>query len=53
MSQLLPYDEIKFDSDVRLEDILNTADDSDIGYFIEVDLNYPDNIREKTFHWLL
>ena len=49
MSQSLPYDEIKFDTNVKLEDILNTPDDSDIGYFIEVDLNYPDNIKEKKF----
>ena len=48
MSESLPYDEIKLDTNVELEDILNTPDDSDIGYFIEVDLTYPDNIKEKT-----
>ena len=48
MSQPLPYDEIKFDDNVKLGDILNTPDDSDIGYFIEADLIYPDNINEKT-----
>ena len=48
MSQYLPYDEIKFDNTVKLEDILNTPDDSVIGYFIEVDLTYPNNIKEKT-----
>ena len=48
MSQPLPYDEIKFDNDIKLEDILNTADDNDIGYLIEVDLKYSDNIKEKT-----
>ena len=48
MSQSLPYDEIKFDKNVNLEDILNTPDDSDIAYLIEVDLKYPDNIKEKT-----
>ena len=48
MSEPLPYDEIKFDNDVELEDILNTPDDSDIGYFVEVDLKYPDSIKEKT-----
>ena len=48
MSESLPYDEIKFDNDVKLEDILNHHDDSDIGYLIEVDLKYPDNIKEKT-----
>ena len=48
MSESLPYDEIKFINNVELEDILNTPDDSDIGYFIEADLKYPDSIKEKT-----
>ena len=48
MSQYLPYDEIKFDNTVKLEDILNTPDDSHIGYFIELDLTYPNDIKEKT-----
>ena len=48
MSEPMPYDEIKFDNNVELEDILNTPDESDIGYFIEVDLKYSDKIKEKT-----
>ena len=48
MSQPLPFDEIKFNQNIELEDILNTPDDSDVGYFIEVDLKYPNNIKEKT-----
>ena len=32
----------------KLEENLNTPDDSDIGYIIEVDLRYPDKIQEKT-----
>ena len=48
MSQYLPYDDIKFDGDVKLEDILDTPDDSEVGYFVEVDLKYPEEIREKT-----
>ena len=54
MSQPLPYYEIEMwhgDLDLYmkwLEEILNTPDDSDIGYFAEVDLRYPDNIKEKT-----
>ena len=48
MSQLLPFDEIKFYKNVKLEDIINTPDDSDIGYFIEFDLTHSDNIKEKT-----
>ena len=47
MSENLPYDEIKFDRNVKLEEILNTPDGSDIGYFIEVDLNYPDIQKMK------
>ena len=46
MSQLIPYDENKFDKNIKLKDILNTLDDSDIGYFLEVDLKYPDNINK-------
>ena len=54
MIQPLPFDEIEMwhgDPDLYmnwLEEILNTPDDSDIGYFIEADLGYPDNIKEKT-----
>ena len=48
MSESLPYDENKFDRYVELEDILNTPDDSDIGYFIEVDLKNLDNKKYKT-----
>ena len=48
MSQPLPFDELKFDDNDKLEDLLNTPDDSNIGYFIEVDLIYPNNIKEKT-----
>ena len=57
MSQFLPYDEIEMwhghpDKYWNwLEEILNTPDDSDIGYFLEVDLKYPDNIKEKTKHF--
>ena len=49
MSQPLPYDDIKFETEiVCLEEIINTPDDNDIGYFLEVDLEYPHNIRQKT-----
>ena len=57
MSQLLPYDEIEVWHDHPdlyinwLEEILDTSDDSDIGYFLEVDLRYPDSIKDKTEHF--
>ena len=52
MSQPLPYDDFKFETEnVCLEEILNTPDNSDIGYFLEVDLEYPHNIGQKTKHF--
>ena len=38
---------IKFEKDICLNKTLNTPDDSNIGYLIEFDLRYPDNIKEK------
>ena len=50
MPQMLLYYEFKFEADICLNKILNTPDDSDIGYFLEVDLRYPDKIKKnKTF----
>ena len=57
MSQMLPYDEIEMwhghpDKYWKwLDEILNTPDDSEIGYFLEVDLKYPDNIKQKTIYF--
>ena len=59
-SQFLPHDEIEMwhgDPDKYwnwLDEILNKPDDADIGYFVEADLKYPDNIKEKqkTFHFV-
>ena len=51
MRQWLPYDDSKFETEkVCLEEIINTPGYSDIGYFIEVNLEYPHNIRDKTRH---
>ena len=52
-SQFLPYDEIELwhghpDKYWNwLDEILNTPDESEIGYFLEVDLKYPDDIKKK------
>ena len=54
MIEYLPYDKIErwhHRSDLYmkiLEEVLNTPDVSDIGYFVEVDLRNPNNIKEKT-----
>ena len=38
MIQSLPFDEIKFGNNVEVEDRLKTSDDSDFGFFLEIDL---------------
>ena len=54
MSEFLPYDETEMwhgDPGLymnKLEGILNISQNSDIGYFLWVDLRCPDNIKEKT-----
>ena len=54
MSQMLPYNETQMwhgHPDLymnKLEEFLNTLDDSQIGYFIEVDLKFPDKTKGKT-----
>ena len=52
MSQSLPYQDLKFDPSTDIETILSTPDDSEIGYFVEVDLKYPDEIKDKTKNFL-
>ena len=53
MSQLLPYDKIEIwqghpGLNMKiLEEILYTPDDSDIGYFVDVDLEYSDKIKKN------
>ena len=54
MSQMLFYDKSEMWHGYPdlymdlLEEILNTPDDNDVGYFIEVGLKCTDNIKEKT-----
>ena len=48
MSQMLPYEEINFERNVSLKEIINTPDNSLIGYFLKAHLRFPDNIKEKT-----
>ena len=45
MSESLPYDQFKFDKNFKLEELLNTLDDSGLSFFIEVDLKHPDKIK--------
>ena len=53
MSQMLPYDKIEMWHGHPylymnwLEEILITPDDNEVGYFLEVDMKYLDNIEKK------
>ena len=48
MSQSLPYHAVKFDTNKNSEDKVTTPDDNDFCFFLEVEMPYPDIIREKT-----
>ena len=59
MSRYFHYDEINLRKSHSgcymdsLEDTLNTPDDSDIGYFVERYLSYPDNLKKQSlFHFV-
>ena len=39
----LPLKDFEIVEEISLEDILNTGDEGDIGYIVEVDLDYPDD----------
>ena len=54
MGQPLPYDEIKFDKIVMMDDILTIPDDSNKFFFIESGILYSDNIKKtKKFPFCL
>ena len=47
MVQDLPYQDIKLDTEITIEEILKTADDAETGYTVEVDLSFPKEIHER------
>ena len=47
MSQSLPFKNLRFRTDITLEDILSTADDNHEGYFVECDLSFPEELHDK------
>jgi hypothetical protein len=44
MVQDLPYKDIRLYTEITIDEILNTADDS-AGYTVEVDLSFPKEIH--------
>ena len=47
MMQLSAYKNSKFSTTIKLEDISNTPDDNQIGYYVECDLEYPEELHDK------
>ena len=46
MSDYLPYEGFKWLKNIDKFDIMSIKDKSPIGYFLEVDLKYPDELHE-------
>ena len=53
MSQYLPYKDIRFKNDVNIVETLETDDCAETGYFVEVDLHYPNELKEKSKNFRL
>ena len=47
MSQFLPYDDVKINTEITIDEILNTPDENETGYVIECDSHFPKEIHEK------
>ena len=46
MQQMLPLDSYTWNDTITLVEVLNTSDDSEFGYFVEVDLEYPAELHD-------
>jgi hypothetical protein len=46
MCEYLPYRYIEINNDISVDDVLNTSDESEIGYMVEVNLSFPKEIHE-------
>jgi hypothetical protein len=47
MVQDLPYKDIRLNTEITINEILNTADDAETGYTVEVDLSFPKETHER------
>jgi hypothetical protein len=45
--QALCCKDIKFNTEITMDEILKTADDAETGYMVEVDLSFPKEIHER------
>ncbi|XP_058790457.1 uncharacterized protein LOC131663808 [Phymastichus coffea] len=47
MTQSLPFEGFKWVSNVDMSNFFNISDDSDVGYILEVDLEYPQELHDE------
>ena len=47
MSEYLPHKDFQFNNYIDFDTILNTLDDSETGYILEVDLHFPEELHYK------
>ena len=47
MQQMIPLDQYAWNDAITLSQILQTDDDSPVGYFAEVDLEYPSSLHDE------
>ena len=47
MQQTLPLDSYSWNETITLAEVINTSDDSPVGYFVEVDLEYPIELHDS------
>ena len=47
MQQMLPLNQYAWNDAITLSQILQTDDDSPVGYFVEVDLEYPSSLHDE------
>ena len=53
MSEYLPYGEFKWLKNVDKLDVMSINEKSDVGYFLEVDLKYPNELHDLHNHYPL
>ena len=49
MSGYLPYSKLKWLKTFHEFDVMSISEKSEVGYFLEVDLEYPDILHELSF----
>ena len=49
MQKMMPLDNYRCNTEITIEQILQTSENSSVGYFVEVDLKYPQYLQDLQF----